>query len=139
MILESALLCLSFAVYFESRNESIEVRTAIAEVTMVRSDHNQNNICKEVYRKGAFGWVKGNRNNNTHYLKIVNSHKQPGNRKAWDESKQLAKKVILGKHKKALPKKASHFYNPRIDPKPKWATHKNYVATIGAHRFYYVK
>lgn len=139
MVLEIAALCLSLNIYFESRSESITARTAVAEVTMARSNYDQNNICKEVYRKGAFGWVKGNRRNNAHYLKIVNSHNQPGNKKAWDESKQLARKVILGQHKKALPRKATHFYNPKIDPKPRWATKERFVAQIGTHRFYHIR
>ncbi len=35
--------------------------------------------------------------------------KGPKNKKAWEESKVLAKSVITGEYKKVLPKKATHF------------------------------
>lgn len=139
MILESALLCLSFAIYFESRNEPIKPRTAIAEVVMYRAKGDQNNICKEFYRKGAFGRGKSSEKNSAHFLKTVKSHKQPGDRKAWVEINELSRNIILGRYKRVLPKKASHFYNPKIDPRPKWATKENYVATVGSHKYYHVK
>ena len=57
MVLETAALCLSLAIYFESRSDTTRSRTAIAEVVMDRANNDQKNICKVVYKKNAFGWV----------------------------------------------------------------------------------
>lgn len=139
MILESALLCLAFTIYFEARSDTIISRTAIAEVTMIRANNDQKNICNKVYQRGAFGWVERNNKNNSYYLKKVNSHKGPKNKKSWEESKILAKSIIEGKYKRVLPKKATHFYNPKIDPQPRWATKKRHIANIESHRYYLVE
>lgn len=139
MVLESALLCLSLNIYFEARSETIRSRTAVAEVTMVRANNDQKNICNVVYQKNAFGWVERNNRNSSHYLRKVNSHKGPKNKKAWEESKILANNVIRGKYRKVLPKRATHFYNLKIDPQPKWATKQRYVATVESHRYYLIK
>lgn len=138
MLLESALLCLSLNIFFEARSDTVRSRTAVAEVTMVRAKNDQKNICNKVYQKGAFGWVERNNKNSNYYLKKVNSHKGPKNKKAWEESKILANNVINGKYKRVLPKKATHFYNPKIDPQPRWATQKRYVATIESHKYYLI-
>lgn len=140
MVLETAALCLSLAIYFETRSDTIKSRTAIAEVVMVRAKNHQNNICKKVYQKSAFGsWTKRNKYSINDSLREVKSHKGPGNKKAWEESQILANNVIRGTYKKVLPKRASHFYNPKIDPRPKWATPERYVATIESHKYYLIE
>lgn len=139
MVLETAALCLSLAIYFEARSDTTKSRTAVAEVVMDRANNDQRNICKVVYKKNAFGWVESNNKNNNYYLRKVNSHKGPKNKLAWEDSKKLANSVIKGKYKRVLPRKANHFYNPKIDPRPKWATNNRYVATIESHKYYYIK
>lgn len=139
MVLETAALCLSLAIYFEARSDTTKSRTAVAEVVMDRANNDQRNICKVVYKKNAFGWVESNNKNNNYYLRKVNSHKGPKNKLAWEDSKKLANSVIKGKYKRALPRRANHFYNPKIDPRPKWATNNRYVATIESHKYYYIK
>lgn len=139
MVLETAALCLAFTIYFEARSDTVKSRTAIAEVVMDRANNDQKNICKVVYKKHAFGWVESNNKNSNYYLRKVNSHKGPKNKLAWEESKKLAEAVIRGKYKRALPRKANHFYNPKIDPRPKWATNNRYVATIESHKYYFIK
>lgn len=156
MVLETAALCLAFTIYFEARSDTVKSRTAIAEVVMERANNDQKNICKVVYKKHAFGWVERtvithkNKNNqpsyivryntdSNYYLRKVNSHKGPKNKLAWEDSKKLAESVIRGKYKRALPRKANHFYNPKIDPRPKWATNNRYVATIESHKYYFIK
>lgn len=139
MVLETATLCLSLAIYFEARSDTTKSRTAVAEVVMDRANNDQRNICKVVYKKNAFGWVESNNKNNNYYLRKVNSHKGPKNKLAWEDSKKLANSVIKGKYKRVLPRRANHFYNPKIDPRPKWATNNRYVATIESHKYYYIK
>lgn len=139
MVLETAALCLSLAIYFEARSDTTKSRTAVAEVVMDRANNDQRNICKVVYKKNAFGWVESNNKNNNYYLRKVNSHKGPKNKLAWEDSKKLANSVIKGKYKRVLPRRANHFYNPKIDPRPKWATNNRYVATIESHKYYYIK
>lgn len=139
MVLETAALCLSLAIYFEARSDTTKSRTAVAEVVMDRANNDQRNICKVVYKKNAFGWVESNNKNSNYYLRKVNSHKGPKNKLAWEDSKKLANNVIKGKYKRVLPRRANHFYNPKIDPRPKWATNNRYVATIESHKYYYIK
>ena len=48
MVLETAALCLSLALYFDARSDTTKSRTAVAEVVVDRANNDQRNICKVV-------------------------------------------------------------------------------------------
>ena len=101
-MLSESLLCLSIAIFHESRGESVKAQYAVAEVIHNRTKNNKypNNYCDVIKQKGQFSFYKG-------------SMKPPKHeQQAWEDSKQVAKN--FSKNKTNYTKGAIFFNHQRL-------------------------
>lgn len=56
-MLDAWLLCLALNIHFEAAGEPIDGQFLVALVTWQRAGGKPENICREVYRPGAFSWT----------------------------------------------------------------------------------
>ena len=127
---ERQLNCLAKNIYFEAGSEPFEGKVAVAQVTLNRTESGKfpNDICQVVYQKTKidekivcqFSWYceKG---------PVVRS------REMYNESMEVAKKVLLEDFRLPSVDKALYFHADYIK-KPNWG--KPVVARIGRHIFY---
>lgn len=126
---ERQLSCLAMNIYKEAGGEPFEGKAAVAQVTINRANSGKfpGDICKVVYQKDdrlglcQFSWYCQN-----------NAVIKPKNNTAYNESMEVAKKVLLEGF--SLPSLKNALYFHSVDINPKWP-HKK-VATIGRHVFY---
>jgi spore germination cell wall hydrolase CwlJ-like protein len=128
---ERQLECLARNVYFEAGSESFEGKVAVAQVTMNRTKHPKfpNDVCQVVYQKSIimekvicqFSWYCQNGGR----PKI----KHP---ELYNESYEVAKKVLLENFKLSSMKDAIYFHAVYINPN--WG--KERIGVIGNHIFY---
>lgn len=122
MILTSAVLCLSLAIYFEARGEPQEGQQAIAQVIINRADASNTSYCAEVFKKGQFSWTK-------------RPYKIPKETDpSWKQAKQIAK-VSLMKKQSSKQLKSTFFKNRRS--KIILARRLVVERIIGQHIFYF--
>jgi len=126
---ERQLDCLAKNIYFEAAFESFEGKVAVAQVTINRAESGQypSDICAVVYQKNIvygkvicqFSWYceKG--------PKIKNNT-------AFNESMEVAKKVLLENFRLPSLKHAYYYHADYI--KPNWKLPK--ITQIGHHIFY---
>ncbi len=107
--------CLSKAVYFEARGESLEGQLAVAQVIMNRVSHKRypKTTCSVINKEFTF-----------------NKSRQP-NGKSWIIANSIAY-IAFHNLWKDITNKATHFHNIRVNPRWRY-TH---TTTIGAHKFY---
>lgn len=121
--------CLATNIYWESKSESREGKFAVAQVTYNRAknDFYPKTICQVVYQKYKnvcqFSWV-------------CHRPKQKIHKELWDESMDVARKVMLQgeKHAKLKNKDALFFHATYVNPY--WSKKKVKIAKIGNHIFY---
>lgn len=126
---ERQLGCLAMNIYKEAGGEPFEGKAAVAQVTINRANSGKfpDDICKVVYQKDdrlglcQFSWYCQN-----------NTVIRPKNNQAYNESMEVAKKVLLEGFTLPSIKEALYFHS--VDINPRWP-HKK-VATIGRHVFY---
>ena len=128
---ERQLDCLAKNIYYEAGGESFEGKVAVAQVTMNRSESGRfpKDICGVVYQKNViyekvvcqFSWYCQNGGKT-----IVK------NKAAYDESYEVAKKVLLEGFRLDSLKKAMYYHADYVSPG--WG--KPMVAKIGRHIFY---
>lgn len=126
---EKQLSCLAMNIYKEAGGEPFEGKAAVAQVTINRANSGKfpSDICQVVYQKDdrlglcQFSWYCQNN-------KII----KPKNNPAYNESMEVAKKVLLEGFTLPSIKNALYFHS--VDINPKWP-HKK-VAVIGRHVFY---
>lgn len=131
VVRERQLGCLAKNVYHEAGGEPFEGKVAVAQVTMNRATSGQfpNDICQVVYQKNPlyekvicqFSWV----------CDRVSTFK-PVNKENYDESMEVAKKVLLENFRLPSLTTALYFHADYINPA--WKRKK--VAKIGHHIFY---
>lgn len=124
------LNCLAKNIYFEAGQEPFEGKVAVAQVTLNRAESGKfpSDICQVVYQKTKvdektvcqFSWhcEKG---------PVIRS------REVYEESMEVAKKVLLEDFRLPSMEKALYFHADYIK-KPNWG--KPVVAKIGRHIFY---
>lgn len=128
---ERQLSCLAQNIYHEARGESFEGKVAIAQVTLNRSESGKfpKDICGVVFQKNIimeklvcqFSWY------------CQNSGKPPIlYREQYDESYEVAKKVLLEDFRLSTLKDAMYFHAVHINPN--WS--KERITKIGNHIFY---
>lgn len=129
--IEEELNCMALNVYREAAGEPFEGKVAVAQVTLNRVAHEDfpDTVCEVVHEKNIFmkkvvcqfSWYCSNRNK-TH----------PTNSLAYQESYEVAKKVMLEDFRLESVENAIYFHSDNISPN--W----NYkqVAKIGNHIFY---
>jgi spore germination cell wall hydrolase CwlJ-like protein len=128
---ERQLACLADNIYKEAGHEPFEGKVAVAQVTLNRADHPQfpNDVCGVVYQKTVvmqrvvcqFSW----------YCDSA-ARTRPVNRAAYNESYEVAKKVLLEGFRLSTMKEALYYHADYVDPK--WG--KQRIGKIGAHIFY---
>lgn len=119
--------CLTEALYFEARGESLKGQFAVAEVILNRVDSPlyPSSVCGVVKARGrgacAFSYVcDGN----------SDKMRDPASR---DRAARIAR-IMLDGAPRALTAGATHFHTRAV--KPKWARQFKHTTTIGAHIFY---
>lgn len=129
--IDEELACMALNIYREARGEPFEGKVAVAQVTMnrVKDADFPDTVCGVVHEKNIFmkkvvcqfSWYCTNRN-----------HTRPANSVAYQESYEVAKKVMLENFELESVKDAMYFHADNISPN--W----NYqqVAKIGSHIFY---
>ena len=124
------LECLAMNIYKEAGYEPFEGKVAVAQVTLNRvADADfPNDVCGVVYQKSKgtkvvcqFSW----------YCDRVHKTRPVGG-EAYEESYQVAKKVLLENFKLESITKALYYHADYVNPK--W--NKTKVAKIGRHIFY---
>jgi len=128
---EKQLDCLAINIYREAGYEPFEGKVAVAQVVMnrVKAGGFGNDICGVVYQKNIimdkvvcqFSWY------------CDSSHKnRPINKDAYNESYEVAKKVLLEDFKLSVLKDALYYHANYVNPR--WNLEK--IGTIGNHIFY---
>lgn len=129
---ERQLTCLARNIYHEAGAEPFEGKVAVAQVTINRANSDgqfPGDICKVVYQKNVFydkvlcqfSWVCDRSG------KFVPKHKD-----VYDESMEVAKRVLLEGFRLPSLHDALYFHADYINPGWK----KQRVAKIGRHIFY---
>lgn len=128
---ERQLGCLAKNIYYEAGSEPFEGKVAVAQVTLNRAASGQfsEDICKVIYQKNMvyekilcqFSWVCDR-----------DTGIRPANKTAFDESMNVAKKVLLENYRLPSLTEAMYFHGDYINP----GWNKTRVAKIGRHIFY---
>lgn len=131
---EQQLDCLAINIYREAGYEPFEGKVAVAQVTMNRVATGKfgKDVCGVVYQKNVimdkvicqFSWA------------CDHAHKtRPINREAYNESYEVAKKVLLEGFRLSILKDALYYHATYVNPR--WPLEK--IGTIGQHIFYKAK
>jgi len=129
--MKKELECMALNVYREAGHEPIEGRIAVAQVTMNRVAHPDfpNTVCEVVYQKSVV------------YQKVVcqfswhcdSAHRaRPINQRAYGESMEVAKKVMLEKFRLNSLDEALYYHADYVNPR--WRLER--IEKIGQHIFY---
>jgi spore germination cell wall hydrolase CwlJ-like protein len=128
---EKQLDCLAINIYREAGYEPFEGKVAVAQVTMNRVAAGKfgNDVCGVVYQKNVFmervvcqfSWACDSVHRN-----------RPVNKEAYNESYEVAKKVLLEGFRLSILKDALFYHATYVNPK--WNLEK--IGTIGQHIFY---
>ncbi len=128
---ERQLDCLAINIYREAGYESFEGKVAVAQVVMnrVKSGSFGNDICGVVYQKNVimdkvvcqFSWYCDSTHRN-----------RPINKEAYNESYEVAKKVLLEDFRLSVLKDALYYHATYVNPR--WSLEK--IGQIGNHIFY---
>ena len=119
--------CLTEALYFEARGESLQGQVAVAEVILNRVDSPlyPRTVCAVVKQRGGggcqFSYTCDGRNDRMHETE------------AADLAGRIARAMLDGAPR-LLTEGATHFHVRGV--KPDWAKRFDRTATIGAHFFY---
>ena len=128
---ERQLGCLAKNIYHEAGREPFEGKVAVAQVTLNRVESGQfpGDVCKTIYQKNMI------------YEKMVcqfswacdrDSLNRPLNKEAYNESMEVAKKVLLEGFRLPSLQHALYYHADYIDPG--WKKEK--ITKIGHHIFY---
>ena len=115
--------CLAKNIYYEARGESIMGMISIAQITINRADikHNgKQTLCGVIHDPGQFSWV--------------NKTQKRIDKKAWQQSIQVAQLVLLGVRIKGM-NNALYFHSRKIK-QPKWSLDLPVNKTIGNHIYF---
>lgn len=129
---ERQLSCLAKNIYHEAGGEPFEGKVAVAQVTLNRVESGMfpNDICRTIYQKNII------------YEKVICQFSwtcdrvtgpKPVNKAVWNESMEVAKKVLLEGFRLPSLKDALYFHADYVRPNRPAA---NKVAHIGRHIFY---
>jgi spore germination cell wall hydrolase CwlJ-like protein len=124
--------CLAKNIYYEAGSEPFEGKVAVAQVTLNRVQDGRfgSGVCGVVYQKNVimekvicqFSW----------YCEGAGRAK-PVYPALWDESYEVAKKVLLENFRLGSVKDALYFHNDQVSPG--WSNMQT-LAKIGRHTFY---
>jgi spore germination cell wall hydrolase CwlJ-like protein len=128
---EQQLDCLAINIYREAGHEPFEGKVAVAQVTMnrVKDGRFGKDVCGVVYQKNVvmervvcqFSWYCDSAHRN-----------RPVNKAAYNESYEVAKKVLLEGFQLSVLKDALYYHATYVNPR--WQLDK--IGQIGQHIFY---
>jgi len=121
--------CLTQALYFEARGESVKGQVAVAEVILnrVESDRFPETIC------GVVNQGTGKRYQCQFTYTCDGRAEVVHEKKAWDRVGKIARLMVDGAERK-LTKGATHYHTRAVNPR--WARVFPRTTTIGVHHFY---
>lgn len=128
---ERQLVCLARNIYYEAGNEPFEGKVAVAQVTMNRAESGRfpDDICQVVYQKNKI------------YEKVICQFSwycdratvvRPVHKEVYDESMEVAKKVLLEGFRLPSLKDAMFYHADYINP----GWNRSKIAKVGRHIFY---
>jgi spore germination cell wall hydrolase CwlJ-like protein len=118
--------CLTEALYFEARGESLEGQIAVAEVILNRVD-------SPLYPRTVCGVVKQRGGGGCQFSYVCTGQKKMREQAAADLSGRIARAMLDGAPR-VLTAGATHFHTRGV--KPSWSKRFSRTAAIGAHLFY---
>tara|TARA_R110002153_G_C12973749_1_gene461667 strand:+ start:45 stop:473 length:429 start_codon:yes stop_codon:yes gene_type:complete len=124
-MLNTALICLSLTIYFESRNQPYLGQIAVAEVVLnrVESPKFPNTVCEVVKQNKQFSF----------FWDGVSD--KPKEKKAWERSLNISKFMLENFYNiNVVGKKATHYHSNTVNPY--WANRMEKIKTIDKHIFY---
>ena len=124
--------CLSQAIYYEARSETLSGQKAVAEVVLnrVSSKHFPETICSVVYQ-GA------QRKTGCQFsFTCDGSLDTAPTGKAWARAQTLAEHMLIGIHK-PMTHRSTHYHTTDISPV--WAPKLKSTRIVGSHAFYRFK
>lgn len=118
--------CLTEALYFEARGESLEGQIAVAEVILNRVD-------SPLYPRTVCGVVKQRGGGGCQFSYVCQGKVKMREKRAADLSGRIARAMLDGAPR-VLTTGATHFHTRGV--KPSWSKRFSRTAAIGAHLFY---
>jgi spore germination cell wall hydrolase CwlJ-like protein len=118
--------CLSEALYFEARGESLEGQIAVAEVILNRVD-------SPLYPRTVCGVVKQRGGGGCQFSYVCHGKTKMREKVAADLARRIARAMLDGAPR-ILTAGATHFHTKGV--KPSWSKRFAKTAAIGAHLFY---
>jgi spore germination cell wall hydrolase CwlJ-like protein len=138
----SELDCLTANVFFEARGESKRGMQAVADVTINRTKHSvfkgQDTVCKVVFTKGQFSWVKAQPKKRIQ--RLLNEDLRglkDSDITAYHLSRKTAVEALSEGYEPLLPPSVVSFHNHSV--LPAWVNNMKLYAKIGNHKFYSFK
>jgi spore germination cell wall hydrolase CwlJ-like protein len=121
--------CLTEALYFEARGESLAGQVAVAEVILNRVDSRRypDSVCAVV------GQGAKNLNACQFSFKCDGKREDMANKAAFERAGQISRLMLDGRDR-SLTLNATHYHADSV--KPRWARRLVPTAKIGAHVFY---
>lgn len=125
----SDLECLTQAVYFEARGESVRGQAAVAQVVLNRVKHPAypKSVCAVVFQ-GA-----GRKHGCQFSFACDGSMKKRRESQAWARARDIAARTLAGAARGEIGS-ATHFHTTAVSPG--WAPQMLRVASVGTHVFY---
>lgn len=125
----SDLECLTQAVYFEARGESVRGQAAVAQVVLNRVKHPAypKSVCAVVFQ-GA-----GRKHGCQFSFACDGSMKKRRESQAWARARDIATRTLAGAARAEIGS-ATHFHTRTVSPA--WAPQMLRVANVGTHVFY---
>jgi len=125
-----ALTCLATAIFFEARDQPILGQFAVAEVVLVRADHERfpDTICDVVFDDKAFSFTHDGLTDDMYTFTA------PKDRHAVIIALIIAREVIRTQHYVEIGN--THYHTKAVNPL--WGSHEDFTQTnvIGDHIFY---
>lgn len=118
-----AVLCLALNIYFEARDQPIDGKLMVAEVTLnrVASEHFPDSVCGVVWQPGAFSWTHDGKSDTPHDLE------------SFADAVIIANEAI-NNPSTLLGTSATYYHEQSIHPY--WADSFVSLGKVGSHIFY---
>jgi spore germination cell wall hydrolase CwlJ-like protein len=123
---DAAWQCLTEALYFEARGESLEGQIAVAEVILNRVD-------SALYPRAVCGVVKQRGGGGCQFSYVCHGKSKMREKAAADLAGRIARAMLDGAPR-LLTDGATHFHTRSV--RPGWSKRFAHTASIGAHLFY---
>lgn len=119
----TSLMCLSLAIYYEARDQSLEGQIAVAEVVLNRVESSKfpDTVCDVVWQRKQFSFTHDGKPENPKH-------------RSWEPIQELAEDILNRPDDYLLGHGATHYHAVYVDPY--WASKLEMVGKVGDHIFY---